>query len=86
MGLAALINDALGDAGNNPECREAAATSLQRYFVKCIGKDFFDKKCLQVPIDPSKPVSKIVDDIFEVAKSRNDKPTGAVASILLGRS
>ena len=81
---AALINDALGDAGNNPECREAAATSLQRYFVKCIRKDFFDKKCLQVPIDPSKPVSKIVDDIFEVAKSRNDKPTGAVAQHLVG--
>lgn len=63
---------------------EKVASALQSYFVECVRKDYFDKKTIEVDIDCSKPVSVIVGDILDSARSRADQPTGIVAQHLVG--
>jgi hypothetical protein len=46
--------------------------------------DYFDKKRISVDLQPTKPVSAIVEDILRAASERSDKPTGAVLQHLVG--
>ena len=70
-------------APNNDEL-EIVANALQEHFVDCVRKDYFDKKTIEVDIDCLKPVSAIVGDILDAARSRADQPTGTVAQHLVG--
>lgn len=58
--------------------------SLERYFTNCIRLDYFDKQRISVELQPSKPVSIIIEDILRAAAERSDKPTGAVLQHLVG--
>lgn len=58
--------------------------ALEEFFTKKVQEDFFDKKALQVTIEPDKPVSHIVADILDAAAERTDRPTGVVLQHLVG--
>lgn len=58
--------------------------SLEEFFTDCVRLDYFDKQRISVDLQPSKPVSVIVEDILRAASERSDKPTGAVLQHLVG--
>lgn len=60
------------------------AFALEEFFTDCVRKDYFDKQRISVDLQPTKPVSVIVEDILRAASERSDKPTGAVLQHLVG--
>ncbi|WP_218958735.1 DUF4928 family protein [Eggerthella guodeyinii] len=82
--LALLVSAALEPFGLDDESRIAVADELETHFVNCIQQDYFNKKRLDVAVDFRKPVSGVVADILNAAKSRPDQATGAVAQHLVG--
>lgn len=58
--------------------------TLEEYFTNCVRLDYFDKQRISVDLQPSKPVSVIIEDILRAASERSDKPTGAVLQHLVG--
>jgi hypothetical protein len=82
--LALALSDALEPFHPDAAMRDRIADELQKLFVQKVQEDYFNKQRLKVAIDPEKPVSRIVDDIFDVANARSDKPSGAVAQHLVG--
>lgn len=82
--LALALTESLKPFDPSEDELEEVASALQNHFVECIRKDYFDKKTIEVDIDCSKPVSVIVGDILDSARSRADQPTGIVAQHLVG--
>ena len=82
--FALLVSAALEPFALDNECRKAVADVLETHFVHCIQQDYFNKRRLDVAIDFRKPVSGVVADILNAAKSRPDQATGAVAQHLVG--
>lgn len=82
--LAEGVSQAISCFNPTREQREILADELQRYFVRCVQADYFDKKRIEVDIDCEKPVSSVVADILQAAKDRSDQPTGVVAQHLVG--
>ena len=82
--LALLLSQTLERFSPDEDDRNEIADSLQSYFVNCVQWDYFNKRRLEVAIDPDKPVSGIVADIFAAVKVRPDQPSGAVAQHLVG--
>lgn len=58
--------------------------ALEEFFTDCVRLDYFDKQRISVDLQPSKPVSVIIEDILRAASERSDKPTGAVLQHLVG--
>ena len=82
--LAEHITEAIAPFDPTQEQRERLADELQRFFVRRVQLDYFDKKRIAVDIDCKKPVAAIVADILQTAKNRADQPTGIVAQHLVG--
>lgn len=82
--LALALSETLASFSLDKDARNAVADALQAYFVERVQWDYFNKKRLEVVIDPGKPVSAIIADIFDAARARADRPTGAVAQHLVG--
>lgn len=58
--------------------------SLEEFFTDCVRLDYFDKQRISVDLQPTKPVSVIIEDILRAAAERSDKPTGVVLQHLVG--
>lgn len=82
--LATMLTNALAPLNPTENDRCAIADSLQGYFVSKVRLDYFDKKRIEVTIDVEKPVSAIVADVIEAARSRADNPAGIVAQHIVG--
>ena len=82
--LATMLTNALAPLNPTENDRCAIADSLQGYFANKVRLDYFDKKRIEVTIDVEKPVSAIVADVIEAARSRADNPAGIVAQHIVG--
>lgn len=82
--LAKMLSENLGGHDLDHNTLNAIADKLQGFFVLKVQEDYFNKKRLEVAFDTEKPVSGIVNDIFDVARERSDQPTGVVAQHLVG--
>lgn len=66
------------------ECLEELAFTLEEFFTERVRQDYFDKQRISIDLQPTKPVSAIVEDILRAASERSDKPTGVVLQHLVG--
>lgn len=87
INLAKSFRDALNNVTPlSPSLQGENALSffLEGFFTDCVRLDYFDKQRISVDLQPSKPVSVIIEDILRAASERSDKPTGAVLQHLVG--
>lgn len=82
--LALALTEVLTPFELGVDARRGVGDSLQGYFVTCVQRDYFNKKRLEVSIDPNKPIAAIVSDVLDAARARSDQATGAVAQHLVG--
>jgi hypothetical protein len=85
--LANSFRDILNDVIpliSSPQDSDELSFTLEEFFTDCVRLDYFDKQRISVDLQPTKPVSVIIEDILRAASQRSDKPTGAVLQHLVG--